>query len=99
MTCGRYKEIPGTEAPTMATDRLKTELETYESCKNELVEKSEGRFVVIRGTEVLGTFGTYEDALQKGYEECGVQTPFLVKQISSVEQVHFITRELPACRS
>jgi hypothetical protein len=77
---------------TMATDHLKTELETYEQNKANLLGK-EGKFVLIRGTEVAGTWDTYEDALQAGYQKYGI-APFLVKQIQGTERVQFFTRGL-----
>ena len=33
----------------------------------------EGRFVVIRGEQIAGTWATYEDALQSGYEHSGLR--------------------------
>ena len=83
----------------MASDRLKVELETYERLKNALVEKSEGKFVLIQGANVLGTWDTYEDALKDGYGKCGLKSPFLVKQVSAIEQIHFISHEFSACKS
>lgn len=51
-----------------------------------------GRFVLIRGDEVVGFFDTYPDALKAGYERFGLE-PFLVKQISIVEKVLEFSRE------
>ncbi|HSH39256.1 MAG TPA: hypothetical protein VK993_10750 [Chthoniobacterales bacterium] len=75
-------------------DALATELKTYEEHKHELLAE-EGKFVLIHGANVLGTYGTYEDALKIGYEKCKLE-PFLVKQIQAVEQVHYFSRDLPA---
>ena len=68
---------------------LKRELETYAREKARLLAE-DGRFVVIQGDTVIGTYTTYEDALQVGYERCGL-TDFLVKKIESVETVHWVT--------
>ena len=74
----------------MATaETLKSELETYNRNKQQLVAQGEGRFVVIHGDEIAGIWGTYEDALQAGYERFGL-TPFLVKQIEALERVHSV---------
>ncbi|MSR56445.1 MAG: hypothetical protein EXS05_02085 [Planctomycetaceae bacterium] len=83
----------------MASDRLKVELATYEQRKDELVAQNAGKFVLIHGTEVLGTCDTYEDAVKSGYEKCGLSKPFLVKQICAVERVQFITQGSSACPS
>lgn len=41
----------------------------------------EGQFVVILGTNILGFFNDYGDALSVGYKAAGVSTPFLVKRV------------------
>jgi hypothetical protein len=51
----------------------------------------EGKYALIRGEELLGVFGTYEDALTDGYKTLGLD-PFLVKKIEAVERVQFISR-------
>jgi hypothetical protein len=80
-----------------AEETLITENMTYEREKaNLLASGSEGRFVLIHGNEVVGVWGTYEDALREGYGRFGL-SPFLVKQIQSVDRVQFIAHE--ACPS
>ncbi|HUY35669.1 MAG TPA: hypothetical protein VMV69_23195 [Pirellulales bacterium] len=73
----------------MTTDVLRTELETYGQRKQELLESSEGKFVVIHRANVAGVWDTYEGALHAGYEKFGL-VPFLVKQIERIERVEFI---------
>lgn len=68
----------------MATDVLKTELQTYEADKDELVAKGEGKFVLILQRDIAGIWETYEDALQAGYARFGLK-PFLVKKIEKIE--------------
>ena len=63
---------------------LEKELATYQARLGELMAH-EGKFVVIHGDEVVATLDTYEDALQKGYEEFQLN-PFLVKRICAVEK-------------
>ena len=72
-------------------ESLKTELETYLRHKDDLVSEAEGKFVVIHGGDIAGTWCTYEDALRAGYEKFGLK-PFLVKQIEILERVHSIMR-------
>ena len=77
---------------------LEKELETYKNKLPELLAE-EGKYVLIKGDEVVGTFAAYEDALKSGYERFGLE-PFLVKQIHLIEQVQFVTRllDLPCHR-
>ena len=77
----------------MATDELKTELQSYETHKDELVAKGEGKFVLISQRDVAGIWETYEDALQAGYEGFGLK-PFLVKKIESIEGIQRFTRDM-----
>jgi len=58
---------------------LERELQTYKNRLTELLAH-EGKFVLIRGDEVAGTWDTYEDALRAGYDKFGLN-PFLVKRI------------------
>jgi hypothetical protein len=81
----------------MAQDRLAKELATYEAQKASLLPASDGKFALVSGDE-LSVWETYEDALKAGYEKYGIDRPFLVKQISGIEQVHFFTRDI-ACQS
>ncbi len=77
---------------------LQAELETYNKCKDELVAKGEGKFVLIRADRVAGMWDTYEDALQAGYNQFGLE-PFLVKRIQRIDRVQFFTRDIPKCRA
>jgi hypothetical protein len=65
----------------------------YGRCKPALLASAEGKFVVIKGDEMLGPFDGYGAALADGYERFGA-VPFLVKQVLAVEPVVTITRVL-----
>ena len=65
---------------------LDTEIQTYERELPSLLS-NEGKFVLIRKTDVAGFFDTYEDAVQAGYDRFGLD-PFLVKRVEAVEEVH-----------
>lgn len=69
---------------------LEKELATYKTKLAEL-KGSEGKFVLIHGTDVIDTFTSYEDAIKEGYSRFKLE-PFLVKQINAMEQVQFVTR-------
>ena len=70
---------------------LEKELATYKSKLPELKEH-EGKFVLIRGADVIGTFTSYEDAINDGYAKFKLE-PFLVKRIQSFEQAQFIFKD------
>jgi hypothetical protein len=69
---------------------LEKELETYKKKLPEL-KSLEGKFVLIHGDELVDTFTSYEDAIKEGYSRFKLE-PFLVKQISSIEQIQLISR-------
>ncbi len=82
---------------TGAKMALEKELETYKSKLPELTA-SEGKFVLIRGDQVIGIFDTYADAIKEGYEKFEL-APFLVKQIQAIERVQFISRFVDPCHT
>ena len=69
---------------------LEQELRTYEANVDKWTEQT-GKFVLIRGEEVVEFFTAYEDAIQAGYKKFGLE-PFLVKQINAVGAAQCITR-------
>jgi hypothetical protein len=69
------------------------EMETYNSRRDELL-KEEGKFVVIQGDQVAGTWDTYDDALKAAYSRFKLEG-FMVKQILTVDPVYYVTCELP----
>jgi hypothetical protein len=61
---------------------LETELLTYRRELDRLLTDGEaGRFAVIYGTQVAGTWNSYHDALEWGYERYGLGTPFMVRKV------------------
>ncbi|VVE82803.1 hypothetical protein [Pandoraea sputorum] len=74
---------------------LEKELETYKRELPNLIKNS-GKFVLIKGDDVIDTFDSYADALKLGYAKFSLD-PFLVKQISQTEQISFFTRNLELC--
>jgi len=69
---------------------LERELATFQEKLPELA-KDEGKFALVKGSEVVGVFTSSEDALKMGYERFGLE-PFMVKQIHVIERVQFISR-------
>jgi hypothetical protein len=73
---------------------LEKELETYKSKLPELLaNEGEGKFALIHADQLVDVFGTYEDAIKDGYARFKLE-PFLVKQIESIENIHFVSRLL-----
>ncbi len=77
------------------SQQLQTELKTYERHRDELLGKSEGKYVLVHGTEIAGVFDSKQDAIEQGYERFG-NVPFLVKQILKVETPHNFVSNLLA---
>lgn len=72
------------------SQNLKLENETYSKHLSELIASAEGRFALIVGERLVGTYDTYADAVQQGYKEAGLDSPFLVKKVSLVgDSAHF----------
>ena len=71
---------------------LEQELATYKAKLPDLKEH-QGKFVLIRGDEVVDFYVAYEDAIKAGYEKFKLE-PFLVKQVSVTETVHQFTRRI-----
>jgi hypothetical protein len=79
----------------MAVMVLEPELETYDQHKEELLGTAAGKWVLIRGQEIAGTFDTQDDAISEGYRRFG-NVPFLVKQILAHEAPEYFTSNLIA---
>lgn len=71
---------------------LKQEIDTYNRHLSELLAQ-QGKFVLIKGTEIAGTFDSYQDALTAGYQRFKLDS-FLVKQINPAERVAYFSRDL-----
>lgn len=69
---------------TTVAGPLKRELRTYKAHKARLLRDAVGKYVLIKGGRVVGTFDTEMDAVHQGYERFG-NVPFLVKQVVEVE--------------
>jgi predicted NAD-dependent protein-ADP-ribosyltransferase YbiA (DUF1768 family) len=77
---------------------LERELATYQRELQKLLLDT-GKFVVVHDDEIAGVWTSYADATQEGYRRFGL-SPFLVKKIQIIEEVHYFTRDIRAtCRS
>jgi hypothetical protein len=61
--------------------RLAKELDFYALHKDEWLKGYPGRYVVIKGSEVLSFYPTFEAAYSAGAGMWGTNTDFLVKQV------------------
>src|SRR5947209_13092637 len=76
---------------------LEREIETYRLKLPELLAHK-GKYVVIYGEEILGTFDGLGDAMRAGYHRT-LEEPFLVRRIAEEEPVLVSTRNLRPCPS
>lgn len=68
---------------------LDEEFQTFEKHKSDLLSDNVGRFVLIKGDQIIDVFDTQLDAVRQGYKRFG-NVPFLAKKIVDVEDtIHF----------
>ena len=70
---------------TQAPEILKEEAGAYDAHLSYLLEKGEGKFVLIHDSEIGGIFDSEADAIDQGFKTFG-SVPFLVKQILREEE-------------
>lgn len=75
---------------------LEKETATFQREHMRLVAESQGKFALVHGDDVVGTFDSYEDAIKIGYSKFGLE-PFMVKQISAVEPIQHFSRPIQLC--
>jgi hypothetical protein len=73
---------------------LAEERATYFDRLPELVREHEGRFVLIKGHNVVGVFSDHSTALREGYRRFGI-VPFLVRQVAATEPVVYLPNVVP----
>ena len=77
--------------PYMNKDGILTkELATFEGNKEALIsEHGEGKFVLIKGDQIVGIFEDQVEGALEGYKQFG-HSPLLVKEIRKTEKVYWI---------
>ncbi len=63
---------------------LETELRFFNAHRSELLRDAAGKFVLIKGEQLLGVFDSETIAIRHGYERLG-NVPFLVKKVTEVD--------------
>jgi hypothetical protein len=80
--------------PAVALER---EIKTYNRLKSELQSQT-GRFALIGGDDLIGTYDSERDALEAGYDRFKLDELFLVRKIGLVEPIIWRYGELLPCR-
>ncbi len=65
------------------------ELKAYEAHKAELLETDRGKYVLIKGGEIIGLYDREEEAFSEGYRRFRL-TGFMVKQVLEQDKVYTI---------
>ncbi len=73
---------------------LEAELAAYEREHERLLATARGRWVLVHGGTVVGTYATQMEAVSTGYERFG-HVPLLVKQVQAVDVPPTFSRPLP----
>jgi hypothetical protein len=68
---------------------LATERETWERLKADLVAEHEGKYVLIKGTEIGGIFEGRAAAREAGYRRWGY-VPLMIHRITHEEETEFL---------
>ena len=63
---------------------LETELRCFNEHRAELLREAAGKFALVKGNVLLGTFESETAAIRHGYETLG-NVPFLVKQVTEAD--------------
>lgn len=93
MKIQKRKKFKGRKSKLIMVNVLSKEIETYEKNKQRLLKESGGKFVLIKGEEIINVFDTSSDAIKVGIDKFG-NTPFLVKQILEIEPTQNFTSNL-----
>jgi hypothetical protein len=70
--------------PSTIPSELETEMRYFNEHRSELLRDSAGKFALVKGDVLLGTFDSETAAIRHGYEKLG-NVPFLVKQVTEAD--------------
>ncbi|MCD6282814.1 hypothetical protein J7J84_04310 [bacterium] len=77
----------------MSVALFETERRTFQDHRDKLIANALGKFVLIKGEEVVGIYDAEGDAVREGYKRFG-NVPFFVKLIVEVEVPLTFTRSI-----
>lgn len=87
-------EAPAERGESSDARVLAEELDAFHEILPMLMGDAKGKFALIKGRELVGTFETRSDAIKEGYEKFG-NVPFLVKQVVELERpLNFVSHAL-----
>jgi hypothetical protein len=72
---------------------LERELATFQAHLPNLLATAAGKYVLIHGENIVGTWNTWGEAIDAGYERFDLE-PFLVKQIVADEEPVYVSRDV-----
>jgi hypothetical protein len=87
----------GATTDPLASDllgRIRTEVSTFQERRAELCREHEGRFVLIKGTEVIAFFDDRREGVREGYRRYG-DGPFLVLDVTPSDPVLYLPNVIP----
>jgi len=64
------------------TEQLLEELTVFQQNEKELLASHPGKYVLIKGAQIVGTYDKQYDAISEAYTRFG-NVPFFIKQIAS----------------
>jgi hypothetical protein len=70
----------------MTSMALELELAYFEEHRQELLQHHEGKFALVKGRELVGTFTTFAEAFEAGVARFG-NVPFLIKPVTAAESL------------
>jgi hypothetical protein len=65
---------------------LELEVEFYNSQKKNWLQYYEGKFALIKGKELIGTYTTWQEAFNDGVQKLG-NVPFLIKEVQEEDEI------------
>ena len=65
---------------------LERELRYFESIKDDLLKRYDGKYVLIKGENLIDVFSSFEDAYKEGVKRFG-NSPFLIKKVEKIEPI------------
>lgn len=71
------------------TGPLAEELNTYQEQKADLLQRSPGKFVLIKSDQIIGLYDHEEEAYREGYQRFR-RAAFLVKQVQVQDKTYYI---------
>ena len=72
-----------------ATGPLAEELKTYQAHLEELLQTASGKFVLIKGNDIVGLYNNQEEALNEGYRRYRLKR-FMVQRVQQELETYYI---------